>query len=453
MAAIKSLLFCVLIVLSLAGCTREPTAPGPPADKDVVSETALLATIPADHEPTGTDFTSGENEPVFRVMFHERGRGVAYIAKIDGVLHVVHNGEAGRPLMGIDQIRFSPDGSRIAYSAQFDGRWGMIIDGVKGADSDEVGDPVFSPDGKHIAYEVKSGGKWSIAVDDMVHAGCRSQSCSPVFSADSKKIAYVERADEEGGMRLIVSDLEFETQDIKPDSGALMVTNPGKTRVAAVSTVNGRQRVIEFGFARPEDVREGRVYDSISHLAFGGDGVSVAYVAQREGKRYLVLNGKEEPLTGGAPRGLPVVRPENKGVGIIIDSNGESYLHEAFSSDEREQTKYDDVRGLVYSGDGSAHAYTARKGENWFVVVNGKEGPVFDIVVTPLFSPDGRRLVYRARDEGRRFVVAADTNGETIKEHPAYEQVFQPVFTPDGKAIAYGVKDGSKLIWKVEERD
>ena len=104
----------------------------------------------------------------------------------------------------------------------------------------------------------------------------------------------------------------------------------------------------------------------------------------------------------------------------------------------------------MYSGDSGLHAYAARKGNNWFVVVNGKEGPAFDRVVTPMFSPDGSRLVYRARQDGKRFVVVADANGKVIRQHPAYEQVFPVAFTADGNSVAYGVKDGRKLIWKVD---
>jgi len=87
------------------------------------------------------------------------------------------------------------------------------------------------------------------------------------------------------------------------------------------------------------------------------------------------------------------------------------------------------------------------------VVANGKEGPALDRVVSPVFSPDGKFLLYRARKDGKRFVVVADANGKTLRQYPAYEQVFQPVFTADGKSVAYGVKDGNKLIWKVEKLD
>ena len=91
-----------------------------------------------------------------------------------------------------------------------------------------------------------------------------------------------------------------------------------------------------------------------------------------------------------------------------------------------------------------------RGGATWFAVLDGKEGPPFDRVVTPVFSPDGRFLAYRARKDGRRFVVVADTRGGGLSVHPAYDQVFPVRFAADGKSIAYGAKDGAKAGWKVE---
>ena len=111
---------------------------------------------------------------------------------------------------------------------------------------------------------------------------------------------------------------------------------------------------------------------------------------------------------------------------------------------------YDEAANLTYSKDGS-YAYAARNGKNWFIVVNGTEGPAFDRAIEPLFSPDCRYVVYRARKGGKRFVVVADAkDGRIIRQHQSYEQVFQPVFTATGMAIGYGVKDGNKLFWKVE---
>jgi hypothetical protein len=164
----------------------------------------------------------------------------------------------------------------------------------------------------------------------------------------------------------------------------------------------------------------------------------------------MVLNGREAPLPDEAPAGPPVVRPDNAVVGAILASNNAAFLHQSFLNSGKKGKKYDEAANLVYSRDGRLHAYAARKGGNWFAVVDGKEGPAFDRVVTPVFSPGGKLLVYRARKDGKRFVVVANASGKTIRQHPSYEQVFQPVFTADGKFVAYGVKDGNRLIWKVE---
>ena len=72
----------------------------------------------------------------------------------------------------------------------------------------------------------------------------------------------------------------------------------------------------------------------------------------------------------------------------------------------------------LYSKDGHHYVYAARKGEKWFVVVNGKEGPAFDRVVLPVFSPDGKRLVYRARKDGKRFLSCSGYGRQDDKAAP-----------------------------------
>jgi len=443
----------LLIFLSVLGCEKErQKTQAPPSTRgdEVLAATTLLSTVEAQEKPEGLDPSSGENPPLV-VVFNARGRGVAYVAQKEGMLHIVHNGKAGRPITGMDQMVIGPDGQRIAYGAMVDGKWRMVIDDGVGVDSDEVGEPVFSPDSLHIAYSARIGDKWRMVVDNRMSEGVRSFDGKPLFSADAKKVAYVEQVGENGALRLVVSDLEFKTRNVKESTGALVVSNRDNTRMAAVRQGKNKQRVIQFSFDRPDAVTEGPQYDSISNLVFGADGVSVAYIAERGGKRFLALNGKEERLPDGAPAGPPVVRPDNNGVGVILNSAAGFVLHQAFFNDGSKNKASDEAADLVYSSDSSLYAYVARKGDAWFVVVNGKEGPAFDRVVTPMFSPDGSRLVYRARQDGKRFVVVADANGKVIRQHPAYEQVFPVAFTADGKSVAYGVKDGNKLIWKVEK--
>lgn len=462
---------CIIFFLSIAGCSREPEKPKTPrqSSSDVADKTTLLATIADDEKPQSVTPSSGLGihsplSATFQVIFSERGGGVAYIAEKNGKVYVVHNGRAGKQYATVGTVALSSDGRRIAYGAIVDGKWRMVIDGREGRSFNTVKSPVFSPDGQHVAYEAMAGERWHLVVDATQNAGTQTRYAKHEFSADSSKITYVENADDNNKWRLVVSDLLFKKQKIMESSGVLMITNADKTRIAAVSISNSKQRVIEFSFDRPDAVKKGPLYDAIYNLAFGPDGVSLAYDAERAGEHLLIFNDREDRISKRTLVGPPVIRPDLKAVGAIIAKNNSASqhvavnstdnsasLHQSFINDSKKEKDYDEAANLVYSRDGRLHAYAARKGQNWFVVVNGKEGPAFDRVVTPVFSPDGKRLVYRARKDGKRFVVVSDADGKTISQHPAYEQVFQLVFTADGKSVAYGVKDGQKLIWKVEK--
>jgi hypothetical protein len=225
---------------------------------------------------------------------------------------------------------------------------------------------------------------------------------------------------------------------------------PGRTRAAAICARDGRQGVLTFDLDRPDGVRRGPMYDSVHGLTFGSDGTSLAYFAERSGGRTVVLNDREEPLPAGDVIVSAAVRPDGKGIGVLAASGGLVALRQFFFEGGRREAAYEEAEGLTYGADGRSHAYAARRGGAWFVVVDGREGPPFERVVSPAFSPDGRFLVYRARAAGKRFVVVANKSGGTVSVHPAYEQVFPVLFTADGKSVAYGVKDGRQLAWKVE---
>lgn len=433
---------CIICVIIFAGCGRPQEKPVPATSTvatAVLTTTTVLATI-----------AEVETSQVSQLMFSVSGRGVVYLVrKNNGNISVVHNGKAGKEYpITIGQVVISADGEHVAYGAMVDGKWRMVVDGREGRAFDSVIAPVFSPDGKHIIYLAKEDGKWHVVVDNKPSAGTKKSYAQTVVNAESNVIAYVE--DQDKAARLVVSDMRFSKMHSKASTGTMLVTNKAGTRLAATQSVDNKKRVIDFSFADPDDVHEGRFYDVISDLTFGNDGVSLAYVAKVGDRRLLVLNDRQEPLPDGDITELPVVPPDNKVVGVLIAAKTGSFLHLSFADGAFKRELYDETANLTCSRDSRYFAYAARKGEKWFVVVNGKEGPLFDRVVTPAFSPDGTRLVYRARQNRKRFVVVADATGKTIKKHQAYEQVFQPVFTSDGQSVVYGVKEGKKLISKVE---
>lgn len=451
---------CLLVLLfALAGCSAESSRSlssvsgkgktdskgAPPAANEVASSTAVLSTV--------ANLAAKEEIEVPNVLFSAQGHGVAYVAKKDGKLQVVHNDKADRPYSVIGHLQLSLDGRHVAYDALVDGRRRMVLDGREGNPYDDVWEPVFSPDSRHLAYVAQIGGQRLVVVDGKNSERFPGFAFNPVFSADSSRIAYVENASEGRKARLIVSDLAMSRQIItKEIADEDLVVNKERTRIAAIGISNNKQRVVEIGFTQPDKVTEGPSYDSVEKVVFGSNGRSLAYVAKDGGESFLVLNDRKERLPDSGMRESPVVLSDGKGAGIIlISGDGKYYYHQAFVDAKVQSKKYDEAAQLVYNADGSQYAYCAKMGKKLFVVVNGKEGPPFDMVISPQFAPDGRLLVYRARKDGWRFVVVADAEGNIVRKYPGYEMVFDILFTADGKSVAYGAKAGDKLVWKVEK--
>ncbi|MBF0327649.1 MAG: hypothetical protein HQL10_00655 [Nitrospirae bacterium] len=441
------LLLSILIVLSGSGCKQEQlNSPviANPSQNDVVSTTTVL-----------DSFAAGVNTDNLIIEMNPYGKGVAYIESVDGQMRVVHNGKKGKLYQVVESnMALSPDGRRVAYGARLGEKWFIVIDGNEEGPFEEKGQPVFSPDSKHVAYEAKVRGLWHMFVNKKAGPSIPVYfNDKATFSSDSSRLLSLENSADHTGIVLHVTDLSFNRLGYRMVRGKIIVVDPTKTRIAAVDVIKGKHKVIEFSFGQPDNVKEGALYDEVSHLVFGSEGNSLSYIAKKDGKFYLVLNDKEELIPDGTYPSPPVIRPDNKGAGLLITGKDGAYFHQAFYSDGSKRIFYKECGSLTYSKDGRFHSYVAIRNEKFTIVVNGKEGPFFDRVMEPQFSPDGKYVAYRARHGEERFVVVADTNGKIVKKHSSYDRVFETVFTDDGKSIAYGVIDGDKLIWKVERLD
>jgi WD40 repeat protein len=462
---IKSVFLLVCILTVSAGCSKkqeDSKAVSVPVINEVAAKTTLLAAISdqekpqkgnqaAKHSATPAGQAQADN---FQIVFNSYGKGVAYVAEKAGSVYVVYNAKAGNVYSAVEHLTISPDGLHVAYGALKDGKWLMVVDGRESTRVDSVGIPRFSPDSRHVFYDARIGEQWHLVLDDHTSAmlPLHYDYYDKFFTDDSQSVVSIENPLENNGpVRLVVTDLSFKKRYEKALKGTNIDYNKNRSRLTMITDSNGKKRVIDVSIMSPNDVKEGPLYDAIIHNSYGADGRTVTYVAERDGKRYLVLNDKEDSLPDGILRDPPVIRPDLKEAGIIIDrEEGGAYLHHAFINPARKQNTYQEAASLIYNKQTNQHAYIAKQGKKVFMVVDDKEGPAFDMVVTPMFSPDGSRLIYRARKNGKRFVVVADSSGTVLRQHPEYEQVFETVFTGDGKSVAYGVKDGRKLVWKVE---
>jgi WD40 repeat protein len=459
-SALPSVIFFLTMLLLasiLVGCSDkvERVKSASQTGKNVTSDLTVLATIADDVKPPKaipgheTDPTLKGQPASFQLLFSTTGESVAYTASNGDKVYVIHNQNRGKEYAEIGTVVISPDGRRIAYGARLGDKWSMVVDGKEGRLFDTVLTPLFSPDSRHLMYQVKSGAYEHIVVDSTMSEGTLASYTTPEFNSESDTIAYVEAAASNSDMRLIVTDLSFRKKSIKMSIGdQLFITNRGKSRIAAVQVVNNKFRVIDFDFTKPDVVNEGPLYDLIEQLTLSDDGMSMSYCALNGRSRLILLDKQGEPLPEGRAPELPVIRPDKKGVGILLASQNRISFYQAFVGSKKKGKIYDEAVNLTYGKDGS-FAYAARSDKQWCIVVNRTEGPAFDKVVEPVFSPDGKHVAYRARKDGKRFVVVVDTESKTVSTHPPHEQVSGVRFTPDGNSVAYGVKDGRQLIWKV----
>ena len=139
-------------------------------------------------------------------------------------------------------------------------------------------------------------------------------------------------------------------------------------------------------------------------VRFSPDGRRLAYVACREKKMRLVLDGVEGKPLDGIADGHPLFSPDGGRLVYAGVLDGKWRLFEAISG--RETKPYEKLGPVVFSDDGQHMALLVWHGKKCAVLVGNKEQPEYDNAKDLTFSPDGKRLAYAAatQDEWRMVV-------------------------------------------------
>lgn len=444
----------MFIVALGSGCQRQEPAAKKEVGADSATQTGskVLADTSGEHRILNVTAPSSHGSANYTIVFSRTGSAVAYKAERDGQRYVVLNGSGGKLYQEVSDMTFSPDGKRFAYIAQMDGKSFMVVDNHEEAAADAVGAPLFSSDSRHLLYYAKRNNRWHIVVDG------KSEPASytiydQFFNKDGSRIISLEQADSDENSPyslLKIRDLDLKLIKSLRLIASNRIFNADRSRMVAVSDSSGKKRLVELSFDNIDSITEGPLYDSVSLPAFGSDGVTVAYIAGKGGKRYLVFGGKEILLPEGEIAEPPVVNVAKGEAAVIVASAGGYEVCFATAGGLKKK-RYQEAAFLKYSRDGAAYAHVVVNRKLQQYVVNGKPGPAFDKSLAPLFSADGKYIVCRVRKDSKRFIVVLDLDGNLLRQHSSYELVFEPVFNSDGTSIGYGVKDGAKLIWKVEK--
>lgn len=129
----------------------------------------------------------------------------------------------------------------------------------------------------------------------------------------------------------------------------------------------------------------GDSFGSYGDFLFSLDSAKVAY----KSRFGIVLNDKEEKHY--EKTGFPVFSPDCRSLAYMAGRGDKQFI----VVNGQEGKPYDSLRSRfflaapVFSPDSKMVAYPARIGEMWSVIVNGTEGPLFDEIIA---FPGGKRL-------------------------------------------------------------
>lgn len=445
----------ILTAVSMAfiGCKADTLSSEKSRRTDIASISRKLAVVsPA--------FLSKENEAERQsthgsiVQFSQNGTSIAYVEPVGKQFRVVHNGKAGKPYNEISELIISSDGKRVAYIANINDRLNrVVLDGREGLPYGADNNHWFTPDGKHHLSTVTEGDTNLLVIDNKVSHDYRINDI--VMSPDSLSLGLSIKVQDANNRQFVITDISLQNKTVFDSCGWYILPSDDQS-LLAVGCKEGEMTTIKIiDFANRTVITDVKYDGLITHMRFSPHDNALSYTYLiNENQKYVVYNGKEEKIPAGDEFLTdPVVLSEPESVGVIIGDIYKQRFYRAFQTKNKNGKIYGYISDLVSSKDGRHYAYIATKPNEvqMQIVVDGYEGPKFDRIVSPIFSPDNRFLVCRARQEGKRFVVVFDMKGRIIKQHKDYDMVFQPVFTADGTSLAYGVLDGNEFWWKVEK--
>lgn len=457
-----SFLASVLCAIVVCGCTNTQsvdTQYKTVQPVKMLSESQKLGIVSPECIALSKDSTRPQGVHDNLIEVAATGRGYAHIEPSGQGYRVVHNASVGKPYKLVGDLTLSQNGNRVAYVAHINDKYKSIIaDGTSGPLLTDIGMPKFTPDGNHLLYTTTIGTDERLVIDHKIRSDLNVGQ-NLLLSSDSRFVAFSVNSPGTSQKQFMISDFTLQDAKIFKSCGDFFISSDDSSRIAVLCSDAGKRtiQIIDFiNRSLVSTIDAPLSSGQIVKMRFSADNRSFVFTTMTDDlQRFLYYNGRVEKI----PRGDeflsdPLVLAEPERIGVIVGSAFKVNLYNAFKENGYAERSFGYISDFITSNNGKHHAYIAIDSggeERMRIVVDGNEGPLFDKIVSPLFSPDGRFIVYRARKDQERFLVVSDLKGKIVRRHVPYQMVFQPYITDDGKSVGYGALIGNELWWKVEK--
>jgi hypothetical protein len=296
------------------------------------------------------------------------------------------------------------------------------------------GTRTVSPDRRRVVFVAKVAGGEAVYVDGVAGKTYPAVASDPLseaglgspftFSPDGRRVAYVANfapasSRARGPRRVVVDGVEGAAFDYIW-TGSPHFSKDGR-HFAYRAERGGKHFVVVDG-------KESKPYDLVHTPVFGGDGARVAFEAVRDKQTLFVVDGRE--FAADDPEGQALFYVGAERAPYVVERDGKRFVLWR----DKQSGPFDEVSGYTLSTSGGRVTFVAKRGGKEFAVVDGKESKPYDAVGQPDVSPKGGRVMFVAREGEASFAVVDGVEGAR------YDSVgigHESPFSPDGAHYAY----------------